>query len=330
MSTPRTAAASAAARNLIDMHIDRREMGMKALSLVLGWTALNGFATEPEAKILLGRAGMLKRYAAQGYLKQIPLPPGLKSAPHFPHQHYFHLTEKGSLLVAMHISHLIGYGNLELRQRTYLHDFIGRIEAAWRIRTCGISTYIPEIRLLDLASPNQKQHDGHFVLLNGDRVGLEIEAADWKSGDKLARFAAQCLNSVTNNRVQRILVLVQSQRGIEHYAKPFLAGQSYFPEWVQESGRWWPRQSSKTVITPDLADKVKVDLILTEREVAEKLIPEATIFLGEYAREASIRDDLEAMTMMEQAGTLWSSPALLVADKIMHSAGQEGVDCVDG
>lgn len=319
MSTPRTATASAAARNLIDMHIDRREVGMKALSLALGWTALNGLVTEPEAKILLGRTGMLKRYADQGYLKQIPLPPGLKSAPHFPHQHYFHLTEKGSMLVAIHIPHLAGYGNLELRQRTYLHDFIGRIEAAWRIRTCGISTYIPEIRLPDLASPNQKQHDGHFILLNGDRVGLEIEAADWKSGDKLVRFAAQCLNSITNNRVQRILVLVQSHRGIEHYAKPFLAGQSYFPEWVQESGRWWPRQSSKTVITPDLADKVKVDLILTEREVAEKLMPEPTIFmqgaLDEFAREASICDDLESMKMIAQAETLWSSPALLAVDK---------------
>lgn len=329
-TTPRTKAASAAAQDLIDMHINRRKMGVKTLLLILGWATENGLVTEPESRILAGRPGMLKRYAEQGYLSQNRLPPGLKAAPHFPHEHYYHLTEKGSLMVAMHIPHLAGYGNLELRQRTYLHDFIGRIEAAWRIRTCGISTYIPEIRLPDLASPNQKQHDGHFVLINGDRVGLEIEAADWKSGDKLVRFAAQCLNSITNNRVQQIQILVQTETARRHYAKPFIAGQTYCPVWIKENGRWWPRQSSKAVITPELANKVKVDLILIAAEVAEKLIPEATIFLGEYAREASIRDDLEAMTMMEQAEALWSSPALLVADKIMHSAGQEGVVCVDG
>jgi len=301
-TTSRNAAASAAARHLIDMHIDRREMGMKALLLALGWAAQNGQITEPESKILLGRAGMLKRYAAQGYLKQIHLPPGLKAAPHFPHQHYYHLAEKGSMLVAMHIPHLIGCGNLDLRQQTYLHDFICRIEAAWRIRTCVIADYILEARLPELAAPNHKQHDGHFLLLNGDRVGLEVEAADQKSGDKLVRFVAQCLNSITNNRVQQVLILAQTQAALHHYAKPFMAGQSYFPEWVKESGRWWPRQSSKTVITPGLADKVKFDLILTEKEVAEKLMVEPTIFmhgaLDDYVRNnpfAMILNDYDSI-----------------------------------
>lgn len=278
-TSSRTKAASTAAQALIDMHINRRDMGMKALLLALGWAAQNGLITEPESKILLGRAGMLNRYAAQGYLKQIHLPPGLKAAPHFPHQHYYHLAEKGSMLVAMRTPHLIGYGNLDLRQQTYLHDLICRIEAAWRVRTCAIAGYIPEIRLPELAAPNHKQHDGHFLLLNGDRVGLEVEAADRKSGDKLVRFVAQCINSITNNRVQQVLILAQTQAALHHYAKPFMAGQSYFPEWTKESGRWWPRLSSKTVITPGLADKVKVDLILTEKEVAAELMVEPTIFM---------------------------------------------------
>ena len=277
--SPRTAAASAAVQELIFMGIDRRAMGEKARVFALSWAALNGLITEPEAKILLGRAGMLKRYTKQGFLTQIPLPPGLKSAPHFPHQYYFQLTEKGMMMVTWYLPHLAGYGNLDLRQRTYLHDFVGKIEAAWRVRICNIQSYVPEIRLPELASPNQKQHDGHYVMYSGERIGVEVEAADFKTGDKLARFAAQCLNSITNNRVQRIQVLVQTEGARRHYAKPFMSGQTYCPIWVKENGRWFSRQSSKIVITPDLAARVKVDLLISENEVADKLHPEPTIWM---------------------------------------------------
>lgn len=276
---PRTAAASAAAQKLIFMRLNRREMGLKSLLFALRSAAWNSQITEPESRILLGKAGMLKRYSGQGYLKQIPLPPGLKAAPHFSHQHYFQLTDKGRLLLAMYFPELAEYGNLELRQRTYLHDFIGRIEAAWRVRLCEISMFIPEIRLPDLASPNQKQHDGHYVLHTGERIGVEVEAADFKTGDKLARFAAQCFNSITNDRVQQIQILVQTESARRHYAKPFIAGQTYCPVWIKENGRWYPRQSSKTIISPDLAAKVKVDLVLSEKDVADKLLPEPTIWL---------------------------------------------------
>lgn len=280
MNNPsRTKLASDAAKQLINMGIDRRAMGFRSLLLILGWASLNGQITEPEARILLGRAGMLKKYARQGYLKQILLPPGLKSAHHFSHLHYFHLTKKGQMLVAMYIPDLIGYGNLELRQRTYLHNFIGRIEAAWRIRICAIQGYIPEIRLPELSSVNQKQHDGHYMLFTGERIGIEIEAADWKTGTKLARFVAGCLNSITNNRVQRILILVQNETVRNHYAKPFFEGQVYFPEWVMESGKWWPRKSSRTIIPPELAKKVKVDLICAEFDVADRIRKEPTIWL---------------------------------------------------
>lgn len=276
---PRTAAASAAAQKLIFMRVNRRKRGKNFLLLLIGWAALNGSITEPEAKILLGRAGSLKKYSKQGYFKQIPLPPGLKSAPHFPHQYYYHLTEKGLMMLVMHLPHLAEYGNLELRQRLYLHDFIGRIEAACRIRICDIQAYVPEIRLPDLASPNQKQHDGHYVLHTGKRIGVEVEAADFKTGDKLAHFAAQCFNSITNDRVQQIQILVQTESARRHYAKPFIAGQTYCPVWIKENGRWYPRQSSKIIIPPDLAAKVKVDLILSEKDVADKLLPEPTIWL---------------------------------------------------
>jgi len=267
----RTAAATKAAQFLVDLGIDRREMGLKAKLLVLGFAAQNGLITEPESKILLGRAGMLKRYSGQGYLKQFALPPGLKSAPHFPHLHYYHLTEKGMMLVSMHMPHLSRYGNLELKQRTYLHDFIVRIEAAWRIRVCEISSYIPESRLLERGEANKKRHDGHFVLLDGIRVGLEVEAADWKSGDKLAQFASQCLNSITTNQVQQVLVLVQTDKALQHYTAPFLAGQIYYPQWIKESGRWWPRKVSKTIISTELSAKVKVELIRSEWWIKDKV-----------------------------------------------------------
>lgn len=285
---PRTTAASAAAQNLIDMHIDRRAMGVKARLLVLSWAAINGLITEPESSILIGRVGILKRYTKQGFLIQIPLPPGLKGAPHFPHLHYFQMTEKGMMTVSWHLPDFAGYGNLDLRQRTYLHDFIGRIEAAWRVRNCLISSYFPEARLPDLASPNQKQHDGHYVLPDGLRIGIEVEAADWKSGDKLARFAAQCLNSITNNRVQGILILVQNQRAVAHYSKPFAAGETYHPEWIKESGRWYPRKSSATAISKELAAKVKVQMIRTELEIREILKRQPTIFLPDG--ETTIRE----------------------------------------
>lgn len=284
-TSPRTSAASAAAQDMIEMGIDRREIGFKKLLLALGWTAINGASTEPEIRILLGRAGMAKRYANQGYLIQNDLPPGLKSAPHFPHQHYYHLTEKGMLMLTKHVQHLAGYGNLELRQRLYLHDFICRIEAAWRTRLCLVEGYLPEVRLPELSSPNHKQHDGHLLLHGGGRIGLEVEAADWKSGDKLARFAAQCLNSITNNRVQRVLVLVQTEAAVRHYSKPFQTGQAYCPEWMMKSGKWSKNESSRTTITPDLAAKVSVKLITTEEEIAQLLMSEPTEFLPSALRQ---------------------------------------------
>lgn len=277
---PRTAAASAAAQELIFMGIDRRAMGLKSLLLVIRTAVLNGgLITEPESRILHGRAGMLKKYSAQGYFKQISLPPGLKAAPHFPHEHYFQLSDKGYMLLALHFPELVGYGNLELKVGMYLHDFVARIEAAWRIRTCMIHSYIAESRLPDLAAPSQKQHDGHFMLYNGDRVGLEVELSDFKTGAKLARFAAQCLNSITNNRVQGIQILVLTESNQRHYAKPFEAGQKYCAVWIKENGRWIPRQSSESVITTELAAKVKVDLILSEHAIAKKLTPEPSIWL---------------------------------------------------
>lgn len=279
MSTPRTAAATAAAMELVGMGLDRREMGKKSLLFIAVWCAVNGLTTEPESRILLGRAGMLKKFAGQGYFKQIDLPPGLKAAPYFPHLHYFQLTEKGLFFLVTYLPHMAQYGNLELRQGIYLHNFIARIEAAWRIRICDVQAYVPEIRLPDLASPFQKQHDGHLITFSGQRIGLEVEAADWKSGEKLARFVAQCLNSITSDRVQRIQILVQTEAAQRHYTKPFAAGEDYHPEWVKENGRWYPRKISKTVIPPELAAMVKVDLVLREKVIAAKLHSEPTIWL---------------------------------------------------
>lgn len=279
MNTPRTAAASAAAQKLISMGIDRRAMGLKSLLLVIRTVALTGQITEPESKILLGKTGMLKKFSNQGYLKQTSLPPGLKAAPHFPHEHYYQLTDMGYMLLAANFPEFPGYGNSELKVGMYLHDFVARIEAAWRIRTCMIHSYIAESRLPDLAAPSQKQHDGHFVLYGGERTGLEVELSDIKAGDKLSRFAAQCLNSITNNRVQGIQILVQTESNRCNYAKHFEAGQKYCAVWVKENGRWVPRQSSETIITPELAAKVRIDLILSEQEIAEKLRPQSPIWL---------------------------------------------------
>ena len=277
----RTAAASASAKMLIDMYVNRRDMGMITRLLILRWCSENGLITEPESKILTGRVGMLRIYAQQGYLIQMKLPPGLKGAPHFPHEHYFRLSEKGMMLLVIRDPDFPEYGLVELRQRTYLHDFICRIEAAWRVRICEIVRYVPEIRLADLASKNQKQHDGHFLCPNGERIGVEVEAFDRKSGDKLARFAAQCLNSITNDRVQRVLVLVQTKTALAHYSKPFLAGHAYCPEWILNKGRWFPNESSKVKISTVLAEKVSVQLMQTEEEVGDIVSPEPFILLWE-------------------------------------------------
>lgn len=275
----RTASASLAENQLIEMNINRREIGMKTLILILGWAASNGLITEPESKIITGRAGMLKRYSSQGYLIQIKLPPGLKGAPHFSHEHYYHLTEKGMMMVSVHLPHLSDYGNIALRQRMYLHDFIGRIEAAWRLRVCQIVGYFPEVRLPDMASPNQKQHDGNYLLFGGDRIGVEVEAFDHKSGDKLARFVSHCLNSITSNRVNGLLLLVQTESARRHYSKPFFAGEEYCPEWVKQNGRWYPRKISSTIITKELSLKVDVKLILTESQVKNEVACMPTIYL---------------------------------------------------
>lgn len=269
-NSSKTAAASEGSRILIDLGIDRVEMGFQRLKSVLSWTAVSGIICEPESKILIGKTGMLKRYATQGYFKQILLPPGLKAAHHFPHKHYFQLTEKGILTVSHHCPELIGLGNLKLRQGTYYHDFIGRMEAAWRIKMEEIISYLPEARLPGLSAENQKQHDGHWILVDGSRVGVEIEAADWKSGNKLAMFTANCLNSITEDRVQRICILTQSESAMRHYAKPFAVGETYFAGWLKQSGKWWPRQSSRTVITRELSEKVKVGRILTKSQIDEK------------------------------------------------------------
>jgi len=266
-SSPRTEMATEAAQDLIYMRVNRRLLGLKNLVYVLAWAAINGQITEPECHLLLGRAGKLNHYAKQGYFERHNLPPGLKAAPHFPHLHYFHVTDKGMLLLLQYYPHLCGYGNLEIRQRLYLHDFICRIEAMWRFKTCKIDAFIPESRLPELSSPNHKQHDGHFILRNGRKVGLEVEAADWKAGVKLDRFVAQCLNSVSNNRVQGILVLAQTASASRHYADPFKAGKYYFPEWIKHNGHWYPKQSSKTTISAELAAKVHVDVIRSQDKI---------------------------------------------------------------
>ena len=281
MSKPsRTAAASFAANFSIEMHIDRCQMGAITMLLILRWCLENGLITEPESRILTGRAGMLKRYANQGYLIQLQLPPGLKGAPHFGHEHYYKLSEKGMMLLVMRDPDFPEYGLVELRQRTYLHDFIGRIEAAWRVRTCEIVRYVPEIRLAELSSKNKKQHDGHFLCPNGERVGVEIEAFDRKSGDKLARFAAQCMNSVTNDRVQRILILVQTETARCHYSRPFQVGREYCPEWILHKGRWYPKESSKVKISQELSDKVSIEIMLTEDQIMKILVVQPCDFLS--------------------------------------------------
>lgn len=293
-SSLRTAAATKAAKELIEMGIDRRSIGLKYLLLILGWAAINGQITEPESRLLLGRAGKLKHYASQGYLIQHDLPPGLKAAPHFPHLHYFHLSDKGMMLLLQHHPHLCEFGNMDLRQRLYLHDFIGRIEAMWRFRSCRIAGYIPECRLPELSSANHKQHDGHFIMHNGDRIGLEVEAADWKSESKLARFVAQCLNSIANNRVQRVLILTQTESAKRHYAEPFQAGKFYYPFWIKENGRWYPKQSSKTIISHELSSKVSIELIQSESEIADLIEPHPPTWLPsteEYFEEGYFEEE---------------------------------------
>ena len=116
-------------------------------------------------------------------------------------------------------------------------------------------------------------------MFDGHRIGIEVEAADWKSGNKLAVFAAQCLNSIANNRVQEVLILVQNQRAIAHYSKPFAVGETYYPEWVKESGRWYSRKSSAAIISRELSAKVKVQMIRMEPEIRKMLEREPTIFL---------------------------------------------------
>jgi|GEM_PF-1280849 len=265
------APATAAAHELIEMHVNRQQMGENKKILILGLAAVYGTITEPESHILLGRAGELKRFVKLGLLMQIDLPPGLKAAPHFPHMHHFQLSEKGKQFVAHHLPHLAGYANANLHQFTYLHDHIARIEAAWRIRVQQYSGYVPERCLPDLASPFQKQHDGHLITHAGERIGLEVEAADWKCGDKLSKFVAQCFNSIMNERVRGVIVLVQNQTALEHYAKPFEAGREYHQVWVKESNKWVRKESSRTVITPELAARVTVDLIRTKQQILQEV-----------------------------------------------------------
>lgn len=271
----KTAAATAAVHDLLEMGLDRHAFGRKKKVLILGWAALCGNVTEPESNILLGRAGEAKRLADRGYLHQVNLPIGLKASPHFPHAHSFHLTDKGMLFVAQHVPHLAGYGNRPLARLTYLHDHIARVEAAWRVRVLHYVSYIPECRLPDLSYPLQKQHDGHLINIQGQRVGLEVELGDQKTGDKLAKFAAQCLNSITNNRVQGVLVLTPTAALQKHYASAFAVGKTYCPEWVLKANKWKPNLSSETVITAELARSVRVEVIHSKKEIEHLLVPHA-------------------------------------------------------
>jgi hypothetical protein len=272
--TKKTAAASEALSEMLEIGFDRHAYGVKKKILALGWAALCGNITEPEACILLGRAGELKRYADKGYLQQIDLPAGLKASTHFPHQHYYHLTEKGMLFVAHHVPHLACYGNRPLAKATYLHDHIARLEAAWRVRVLRYTGYIPECRLPELSYALQKQHDGHLISARGGRVGMEIELGEQKTGEKLDKFAAQCMNSITNERVEGVLVLTPTDAIQKHYAKAFAVGKTYCTEWVkQSSNKWKPKLSSQTVITPELAKKVVVGIIRSKRQIEIELIP---------------------------------------------------------
>jgi hypothetical protein len=284
-SLPRTAAASAAAQDLNIMGINRRDVGIDLLNFTLAWAAVNGAITEPESKVLIGKTGALKRYADQGYLAQIELPPGLKAAPYFPHEDYFQLTEKGKMQLLMHRPEYANYGNLSLSQFMYLHDFIVRIEAAWRIHCCLIAGFLPESRFPGRCKPNRKQHDAIWITFAQKRFGVEVEAFDWKSGNKLAQFVAYCLNSITEKHIDGLYVFVQTPAALKHYAEAFKAGQSYFPEWVKENGKWYPRQASKTIITPKLASWVRVELIRSEQEIKELVAPKPTYFMDSFVKD---------------------------------------------
>lgn len=281
--TKKTAAASKAVCELLEMGFDRHAYGRKKKIVGLGWTALCGNITEPESCILLGRAGELKRFADRGYLQQFNLPPGLKGAPHFPHAHYFQLTEKGMLFVAHHLPQLAGFGNRPLATSTYLHDFIARVEAVWRVHVLHYVGYIPECRLPELSYAHQKQHDGHLISAQGKRVGLEVELRDQKTGEKLDRFKARCLNSITSGRVDGVLILTPTEAMRKHYANAFAVGKTYCSEWVMQANKWKPRLSSETVITPELGRKVRVELLRTKAQIERELIPPAPVWsiLGE-------------------------------------------------
>jgi hypothetical protein len=296
------AAAAACSKEQIDMHINRRQLGEDKKLFILGTCAQNGLITEPESEILTGQSGYLNHLAKLGFLIKIDLPAGLKSAPHFPHLHYYQLTEKGYLFVSVHKPYMAGYRNQSLHQRTYLHDFIARIEAAWRIRLLLIAGYIPEIGLSVLRSSFQKIHDGHFVLHSGAQIGLEVEAQDCKSGDKLARFASQIFNSIENKRVDGVLILVQNDAAKNHYSKPFESGQEYFSEWVMQSGKWVPRQSSLVEISPELAAKVKVVLIRTKAQIKAAMAKPEPIWMPSALVEIEENTVLYAAGMLESKG----------------------------
>ncbi len=297
VTSQQTAAASYELRLLMGLGFDRKVHGLRKLILILGWAGLNGNVTEPEACILLGRPGELRDYARQGYLQQFDLPIGLKSAPYFPHQHYFQLTTKGMMFVQRFLPHLAGYGNVPLSNKFYLHDHVARIEAAWRIRTLNCVSYMPECRLSQPAYEFQKRHDGILYTPLERPIGLELELEEWKSGNRFAMFVARCLNSITNDRVYYVLILVQGEAKRDHYAAPFQAGKTYCPEWVKRSGRWEARKSSETVITSELAARVRVDTILSKRDVEFMVRPRDPVWSNVAEEEAKAASVLYAAGM---------------------------------
>lgn len=252
-----------------------RDIGHERLCSLLFWAVTCGTVTEPESRILTGKRGLLKRFAGQGWFTQKPMPAGLIVSLEFPHQHYFLPTSAGLEFFYQRVPDYMQYILRGVGQH-YAHEYVGRIEAAWRFKSGLIDGFAPEFRLSAQNLDGWKHYDALWTHPDGKTTGVEVENFDHKTGNKLARFVSMIVNDLIDKTISAACIIVPSETQKKYYAAAFSEGASYYREWIFEQRKWWPVIKSQTQIDAVLAQQIEV-VVRKGRELI--LVPDYDDFL---------------------------------------------------
>ena len=272
-----------------------REIAKQREIAICVWLLRNGFAIELVISILFGTSknDYCKRMVERGLLRATSIPPGWPINRDYYAKDYFTLSDAGLALALQYETELSSYPEidpLKVRSSKFFHSILFQVETAWRLQKGGIAGYKSE-RMLPSGGKGEKIPDGAWLRIKTtDKWHLiEIENHDRKEAEKLGKFTTGILNHLTDENYEGAGIITHTDALIKHYQTAFLANAEYYKEWVEEKKRWYPKQSTKTVISKELAKRVTVikfsspsDIRAMQRKAVQKRVQEMLPLQAEF------------------------------------------------